>query len=137
MVMLKDNHIWSHGSITNAVQEARKVAGFSVKIEVECQSFEEATEAIQAGADVGARHAQRVRDFLGVQRLAVKKQQRVNLRHGAVDAPGGAHFAPVEYEAAGDVGKFHAAKYRIFEISVKREIDGRKKPAAGAGKDVG
>jgi len=34
MVMLKDNHIWSAGSITNAVQLAKKAAGFSSKIEV-------------------------------------------------------------------------------------------------------
>ena len=52
MVMLKDNHIWSSGSITRAVEDARAAAGFSLKIEVECQSEEEAKEAIKAGADV-------------------------------------------------------------------------------------
>ncbi|KAI8388254.1 Quinolinate phosphoribosyl transferase [Radiomyces spectabilis] len=52
MVMLKDNHIWSSGSITEAVKAARKVCGFALKIEVECQSEEEADEAIAAGADI-------------------------------------------------------------------------------------
>lgn len=52
MVMLKDNHIWSAGSITAAVKLARKAAGFSQKIEVECQSLDEAAEAAQAGADI-------------------------------------------------------------------------------------
>ncbi|KAI8890506.1 nicotinate-nucleotide diphosphorylase [Backusella circina FSU 941] len=52
MVMLKDNHIWSSGSITKAVQNARSVCGFALKIEVECQSEEEADEAIAAGADI-------------------------------------------------------------------------------------
>jgi len=52
MVMLKDNHIWSHGSITKAVTAARAVCGFSMKIEVETSSIEEAREAITAGADV-------------------------------------------------------------------------------------
>lgn len=52
MVMLKDNHIWSTGSITNAVKLARKAAGFSSRIEVECQSVEEACEAAAAGADI-------------------------------------------------------------------------------------
>lgn len=52
MVMLKDNHVWSTGSITRAVGAAKEVAGFSVKVEVECQSEAEADEAIQAGADV-------------------------------------------------------------------------------------
>ncbi|KAJ1749588.1 nicotinate-nucleotide diphosphorylase (carboxylating) [Coemansia sp. RSA 2523] len=52
MVMLKDNHIWATGSITRAVAEARAVAGFSIKIEVECQSETDAMEAIDAGADI-------------------------------------------------------------------------------------
>ncbi|ODV60356.1 nicotinate-nucleotide diphosphorylase (carboxylating) [Ascoidea rubescens DSM 1968] len=52
MIMLKDNHIWSFGSITKAVQAAKKAGGFTVKIEVEVQSEEEANEAIEAGADV-------------------------------------------------------------------------------------
>ncbi len=34
MVMLKDNHISSAGSISNAVKKARSVGGFSIKIEV-------------------------------------------------------------------------------------------------------
>ena len=38
MVMLKDNHVKSTGSITNAVHQARSVAGFSMKIEV-CTAF--------------------------------------------------------------------------------------------------
>jgi nicotinate-nucleotide pyrophosphorylase (carboxylating) len=52
MVMLKDNHIWSTGSITAAVHKARYAAGFSMKIEVECQTLEEALEAASAGADI-------------------------------------------------------------------------------------
>ena len=52
MIMLKDNHIWAKGSITNAVKSARAVGGFALKIEVECQSEAEADEAIEAGADV-------------------------------------------------------------------------------------
>ena len=50
--MLKDNHIWSAGNITKAVVKARSAAGFSMKIEVECQSAEEAIEAAAAGADI-------------------------------------------------------------------------------------
>lgn len=34
MVMLKDNHIASAGGIANAVIAAKRVAGFSMKIEV-------------------------------------------------------------------------------------------------------
>mmetsp|Transcript_14481 Transcript_14481/g.21261 ORF Transcript_14481/g.21261 Transcript_14481/m.21261 type:complete len:316 (-) Transcript_14481:694-1641(-) len=53
MVMLKDNHIWAcGGSIASAVQLARKAAGFSSKIEVECQTLQEALTAAEAGADI-------------------------------------------------------------------------------------
>lgn len=52
MVMLKDNHVWSSGSITSAVQKAKRLAGFSTKIEVECRSLEEAVEACVANADI-------------------------------------------------------------------------------------
>lgn len=52
MIMLKDNHINVTGSITNAVLKAKAAAGFSTKIEVECQNVDEAKEAATAGADV-------------------------------------------------------------------------------------
>ena len=53
MTMLKDNHIVAcGGSITRAVEAAKAAGGFSVKVEVECQSEDEANEAIGAGADV-------------------------------------------------------------------------------------
>jgi nicotinate-nucleotide pyrophosphorylase (carboxylating) len=52
MVMLKDNHVNAAGSIASAISKAKSVAGFSVKIEVECQNEREAEEAIIAGADI-------------------------------------------------------------------------------------
>lgn len=52
MMMLKDNHIWASGSITQAVKAARSVCGFSSKIEVECRFIEEGREAARAGADI-------------------------------------------------------------------------------------
>lgn len=52
MVMLKDNHIWSTGSISTSVARARSACGFSTKIEVECTSQQDALEAGEAGADV-------------------------------------------------------------------------------------
>jgi len=52
MIMLKDNHIWSSGSITAAIKQARAVGGFSLLLDVEVTSEAEADEAIDAGADV-------------------------------------------------------------------------------------
>ncbi|KAK4693344.1 nicotinate-nucleotide pyrophosphorylase (carboxylating), partial [Lecanoromycetidae sp. Uapishka_2] len=52
MTMLKDNHVKAAGSITRAVKAAHAAGGFAIKVEVECQSEEEADEAVEAGADV-------------------------------------------------------------------------------------
>lgn len=52
MIMLKDNHIWSSGSITAAIQHAREVGGFSLLLDVEVRTEAEADEAIDAGADI-------------------------------------------------------------------------------------
>ena len=45
-----DNHVWAAGSISKAVAKAQVAAGFSVKIEVECRSLEEAIEAVSVCA---------------------------------------------------------------------------------------
>lgn len=50
--MLKDNHIVSKGSISNAIKAAKLVGGFALKIEVECSDLSQAEEAIQNGADI-------------------------------------------------------------------------------------
>lgn len=53
MTMLKDNHVWAcGGSIGAAVAAAKSAGGFSVKVEVECRSLDEAVQAVEAGADV-------------------------------------------------------------------------------------
>ena len=50
--MLKDNHIDSYGSLTNAVMALREKVGHMVKIEVEVDSFELLDEALKVKADV-------------------------------------------------------------------------------------
>lgn len=51
-VMVKDNHIAAAGSITKAVELARKQVGLMVKVEVECETESQVKEAIDAGADI-------------------------------------------------------------------------------------
>ena len=51
-VMLKDNHLDAVGGITNAVRAARSRAPFVRKIEVECETLEQVSEAVEAGADI-------------------------------------------------------------------------------------
>jgi nicotinate-nucleotide pyrophosphorylase (carboxylating) len=51
MVLIKENHIASAGSITAAITAARTVAR-GVKVEVEVESLEELEEALRAGPDI-------------------------------------------------------------------------------------
>lgn len=51
-VMLKDNHLDAAGGITNAARAARSRAPFVRKIEVECETLEQVSEAVEAGADI-------------------------------------------------------------------------------------
>lgn len=51
-VLIKDNHIVAAGSITAAVEAARKRVPHTVKIEVEVENFEMMNEALEAGADI-------------------------------------------------------------------------------------
>lgn len=50
--MIKDNHIRLAGSITNAVEKLRENISFTHKIEVECDTIDQVSEAIKAGADI-------------------------------------------------------------------------------------
>ncbi len=40
------------GSITQAIQTLKRAAGFSLLVTLECQSYEEAAEALEAGANI-------------------------------------------------------------------------------------
>jgi nicotinate-nucleotide pyrophosphorylase (carboxylating) len=51
-LMIKDNHIKACGSITEAVAKARASLGHMVKIEVECEEFDQVREAVGCGSDV-------------------------------------------------------------------------------------
>ena len=51
-VMIKDNHIAVHGSITRAVAQARALTPTLTKVEVECDTLKQVEEAAKAGADV-------------------------------------------------------------------------------------
>ncbi|XP_022671365.1 nicotinate-nucleotide pyrophosphorylase [carboxylating]-like isoform X2 [Varroa destructor] len=52
MVMLNANHIRTAGNVEKAVTIARRVGGFTKKVEVECLSLEDAINAANAGADI-------------------------------------------------------------------------------------
>ncbi|XP_006914295.1 nicotinate-nucleotide pyrophosphorylase [carboxylating] [Pteropus alecto] len=52
LVMVKDNHVVAAGGVKKAVQRAQQASDFTLKVEVECSSLQEALEAAEAGADL-------------------------------------------------------------------------------------
>jgi nicotinate-nucleotide pyrophosphorylase (carboxylating) len=52
LVLIKENHIATAGSITAAVASARRAAPASMKVEVEVETLAELDEALAAGADI-------------------------------------------------------------------------------------
>lgn len=101
MVMLKDNHVWSRGSIRDAVAVAKAAAGFSVKVEVEVQSEAEADEAIDAGADVVM-----LDNFTPAQvktSAASIKQRWAGKRHFLLEISGGLTINNVEPYVCNDI----------------------------------
>ncbi|KAJ2844595.1 nicotinate-nucleotide diphosphorylase (carboxylating) [Coemansia brasiliensis] len=104
MVMLKDNHIWATGSITKAVEQARMVAGFSTKIEVECQSEAEAMEAIDAGADIVM--------------LDNFKPDELELAAANIKASCLGAKRQVPIEASGGITEDNAAEYMVPSIDI-------------------
>lgn len=84
MVMLKDNHIWSTGSIKGSVQAARFACGFSTKIEVECTSEQDAREACEAGADIVM-----LDNYKGAELQKVAANIKAQWPHVIIEASGG------------------------------------------------
>ncbi len=51
MVLIKDNHIETHGGITNSVANIRKKIPKSIKVEIEAENLDQVKEALEAGVD--------------------------------------------------------------------------------------
>ncbi|MCS7135594.1 MAG: carboxylating nicotinate-nucleotide diphosphorylase [Nitrososphaerota archaeon] len=52
MVLIKDNHIAVLGDVRLAVERAKKLASFAIKVEVEVSNVKDALEAAKGGADI-------------------------------------------------------------------------------------
>src|SRR5687768_2315611 len=57
-----------------------------------------ALQLFEAGADIGAGHTERFGDFLGVERSRGYVKEGMNLGNCTIDAPAGAHLAPMQHE---------------------------------------
>lgn len=99
-VMIKDNHISYAGSITKAVEKARKALGHMVKIEVETESKEAVLEAVEAQADVimfDNRTPEEVKEFakLVPSSIITEASGGINLKTLATYAGTGVHYISI------------------------------------------
>jgi len=113
MVLIKDNHIDSAGSVARAVKSARSRWQDRYRIEVECRSLAEVREAVRAGADIVMLDNMELPDV----RAAV---------HWVKEKTGGA----VSTEASGNVGLDDIEA--LAEAGVDRISVGRITHSAGA-----
>ena len=77
-------------------------------------------QLFEAGADVGAGDGEGLCDFLSGEGFGREVEEGVDLGDGAVYAPAGTHFSPMEDELAGGVGECHVSSISV--ISVVTEI---------------
>jgi nicotinate-nucleotide pyrophosphorylase (carboxylating) len=118
-VMIKDNHISFAGSIKSAVELVRKNIGHMVKIEVETESEEQVSEAVQAGADVIMFDNRTPEEIKGMIRLVPD--------HIITEASGGIQLSNLgNYRDTGvhfiSLG-FLTHSYKALDISVKVLLD--------------
>jgi nicotinate-nucleotide pyrophosphorylase (carboxylating) len=50
-VLIKENHIAAAGTVTKAIEGARRVAPHTLKVEIECETLAQVEEALKAGVD--------------------------------------------------------------------------------------
>ena len=50
-VLIKENHIAAAGTVTKAIEGARRIAPHTLKIEIECETLAQVEEALKIGAD--------------------------------------------------------------------------------------
>ncbi|NDF11496.1 MAG: carboxylating nicotinate-nucleotide diphosphorylase [Proteobacteria bacterium] len=94
-VLIKDNHIAICGSVTAAIETARKATPVMTRIEVECDTPEQAKEAMKAGADMLLLDNMKPETIAGI----VKENQKY---HIPLEASGGINLKNVRaYAEAG------------------------------------
>ena len=94
-VLIKDNHIAVHGSITKAIAQARALTPALTKIEVECDTLQQVEEAAIAGADVIM--------FDNMSADMMKKGIKIIAGRSATEASGGIRLDTIKEKAESGV----------------------------------
>jgi len=118
-LMLKDTHLAVFKSIKEAVKKARSEIPFTAKIEVECESFNQAKEAMEAGADIVMCDNM---DFEEIKKVVVYRNQ--NFKNIFLEASGNITLENIqEYEKTGidavsSGAIIHQATFKDFSMKI-------------------
>lgn len=131
MILIKDNHIALCGGVSEAVRKAKAKSSFTMKIEVEVSSLNEAIEAIEAGADIimldnlSAEEVKQVVDALKGKGLREKV---------LIEASGGISYSNVvDYALAGvDIISIGSLTCSAPHIDISLEVEPLLKVKEGA-----
>lgn len=114
-VMLKDNHLDAAGGIANAVKAARSRVPFVRKIEVECETLEQVSEAVEAGADIIMLDNMSIQQMKGALSLIDGRAETECSGNVDIDALQGIAALGVDYVSSGALT--HSAG--ILDLSMK------------------
>jgi len=122
MVLIKDNHLSVLGDVKLAVERARALASFAVKVEVEVSTLEEAIEAAKAGADIimlDNMSASEIKDVIKALEAAGLRERVLLEASGGITEENAADYAAtgVDIISIGEVT--HSARSIDMSLDVK------------------
>ncbi len=119
-ILIKDNHIAVVGSVSKAIELAKKRRSFIHKIEVEVSSLEHAVEAARAGADIIMLDNMKPREVAEV----IEHLKRLGLRDKVtIEVSGGITLENVEEYAALDVDVISTSILTMNPFKVDLSLD--------------
>jgi len=122
MILIKDNHIKILGGVEQALKEAKKLASFTKKIEIEVENKEDALKAAELGADIIMLDNMEPQEIREVIALLEKKKIREKV---IVEASGGIDLENIEeYAKTGiDVISVGRITYGAYHCDISLEVE--------------
>lgn len=126
-ILIKDNHIAASGSVAAAIARARAHASHLLKIEVECDTDAQVSEALEAGADAI------LLDNMPIDRMrATVARIRERAPQTLIEASGGIGTDPAKLAAVAATGvdliSLGALTHSAPILDVSLEFDSRAEP---------
>jgi nicotinate-nucleotide pyrophosphorylase (carboxylating) len=127
-LMLKDTHLATFSSITEAVTQARKIIPFTTKIEIECETFDMAKEAMRAGADIVMCDNMTFEEIKKVVNYKKKHYPSVLIEaSGNVTLKNIAEYIETGVDAVSSGAIIHQAVFKDFSMKIKGGFDSNRR----------